>query len=118
MGEGACPHAAQAGQQTRVHQLPRNLTDSLLDVMSKMYEKVLDHRMQALQAGVAPDKGVQPEQLGFSPNHRVEDSVHGLVEGVKHNRNDGNRVVILHTVGGCEEGLPEHAAREDAGGSG
>jgi hypothetical protein len=38
------------------------------------------------------DKGVQP---GFSPNHRVEDAEHGLVEGVKHNRNDGNRVVIL-----------------------
>jgi hypothetical protein len=68
---------------------------SLLDVMSKLYEKVLDHRMQALQAVVAPGKGVQPEQLGFSPNHRVEDAVHGLVEGVKHNRNDGNRVVIL-----------------------
>jgi hypothetical protein len=38
---------------------------------------------------------VQPEQLGFSPNHRVEDAVHGLAEGVKHNRKDGNRVVIL-----------------------
>jgi hypothetical protein len=38
--------------------------------MSKLYEKVLDHRMQALQAVVAPGKGVQPEQLGFSPNHR------------------------------------------------
>jgi hypothetical protein len=50
--------------------------------------------MLVLQACVAPDKGVQPEQLGFSPNHRVEDAVHGLVEGVKHNRNDGNRVVI------------------------
>jgi hypothetical protein len=31
---------------------------SLLDVMSKLYEKVLDHRMQALQAVVAPGKGV------------------------------------------------------------
>jgi hypothetical protein len=38
---------------------------------------------------------VKPEQLGFSPNHRVEDAVHELVEGVKHTRNDGNRVVIL-----------------------
>jgi hypothetical protein len=42
--------------------------------MSKLYEKVLDHRMQALQAVVAPGQGVQPEQLGFSPNHRVEDA--------------------------------------------
>jgi hypothetical protein len=63
--------------------------------MSKLYEKVLDHRMQALQAVVAPINGVPPEQLGFNPNHRVEDAVHGLVEGVNHNRNDGNRVAIL-----------------------
>jgi hypothetical protein len=39
--------------------------------------------MQTLQAVVAPGKGVQPEQLGFSPNHRVEDSVHGAARSSK-----------------------------------
>jgi hypothetical protein len=32
---------------------------------------------------VAPGKGVQQEQLGFSPNHRVEDSVHGAARSSK-----------------------------------
>jgi hypothetical protein len=61
-----------------------------------MHEEVLGHQVQPLHASAAPDTGVQPEQLGFNPNHRVEDAIHGLVEGAKHNsRNDGNRVEIL-----------------------
>ena len=33
--------------------------------------------------------------MGFNPNHRVEDVVHGIVEGIKYNRNHGNKKVVL-----------------------
>jgi hypothetical protein len=54
---------------------------SLLDIMSKLYEKVCANRIQALQAQLPGRKGIQDEQMRFNPNHQVDDAVHGLIEG-------------------------------------
>ena len=68
---------------------------SLLSVISKMYEKINANRPQALQRQIPECRGMQSEQMGFNPNHRVEDAVHGIVEGIKYNRNHGNKKVVL-----------------------
>jgi hypothetical protein len=52
-----------------------------------MYKKINANRLQALEVQLPECKGMQSEQIGFNPNHGVEDAVHGLVEGVKYNRN-------------------------------
>jgi hypothetical protein len=68
---------------------------SLLSVISRMYEKTNANRLQALQAQLPECKEMQSEQMGFNPNHRVEDAVHGIVEGIKYNRNHGNKKAVL-----------------------
>jgi hypothetical protein len=49
-------------------------------MISKMYEKINANRLQALQAQLPECKGMQSEQMGFNPNHRVENALHGIVK--------------------------------------
>jgi hypothetical protein len=68
---------------------------SLLDIMGKLYEKVCANRAMAMQVHLADGQGIHAEQMGFNPGHSADDALYSMLEGIKHNRNLGHKVIAL-----------------------